>query len=354
VPTDSAAAFAPGRVNLIGEHTDYNHGLALAFAIAAGVTVRAHASAAAPSAPRRIRAEANDLGESDEFALGQPPATAGGWRAYVRGVVAELAAAGVELPATTLTIDGDVPRGAGLSSSAAFEVALCLALGALGRRTGGGWLERVEIARLCARVENDWVGAHTGLLDQLASLYGAPDAAVCIDFETLAVEPVPLALGDWRLVILDSGERHAHASSGYNERRAECAAACVQLGVESLRDASAGALSRLPQPLAMRAQHVLDENDRVRAAVGALHGGDLPALGALLNASHASQRDLFQVSTPAVEATVERLLHAGAAGARMVGGGFGGSVLGLLAPGVRVPPDAYGVRPGPGAHLLER
>ena len=377
MPPDRSAAFAPGRVNLIGEHTDYNEGLALPFAIAEGVTVTAHAAPAGSPEQDLVLAAARELDERDEFPLADPQ-PASGWRAFVRGIVAELARAGRPLVGACLEISGGPPRGAGLSSSAALEVALCLALSDLGsraahrtaagsgdtgddERTGGEGravqLPRIEIARLCARVENDWVGAHTGLLDQLASLYGQPDAALLIDFRTLHVEPVPLLLGDWRLVVLDSGERHKHASSGYNQRRDECARACQLLDVPSLRDAEADAdadaLERLPEPLRRRALHVISENQRVRDAVAALRANNLPALGALLDASHRSLRDDYEVSTPAVEATVKRLREAGASGARLVGGGFGGSVLGLFAPHTSYPRDAREVHPGPGAHLLE-
>ena len=164
---------------------------------------------------------------------------------------------------------------------------------------------------------------------------------------------MPLALGDWRLVVLDSGERHQLANSGYNQRRAECAQVCQLLGVKSLRDATAAAAERLPEPLRRRAEHVIGENQRVHDAVTALNADDLPALASLLNASHESLRDLYEVSTPAVEATRERLLGAGARGARLIGGGFGGSVLGLLEPGASPPAGARAVRPGPGAHLVE-
>ncbi|HEX5851850.1 MAG TPA: hypothetical protein VFY36_02040, partial [Solirubrobacteraceae bacterium] len=248
-----------------------------------------------------------------------------------------------------------------LSSSAALEVALCLALSELGRagsdtadRNGGlGGMDRLAVAELCARVENDWVGARTGLLDQLACLHGTPHGGMLIDFRTLHVEPVPLVLEDWHLVVLDSGERHAHASSGYNERRAECTRACELLGVDSLRDAGAEQLARLPPPLDRRAAHVIGENRRVRDAVFALQANDLPAVGQLLTASHASLRDLYEASTPAVDATVDRLMRVGAAGARVVGGGFGGSVLALFAPGVRWPAEAREVRPSAGARLLD-
>jgi galactokinase len=348
VQVERTAAFAPGRVNLIGEHTDYNDGLALPFAIAAGVTVSAEASG-----EDRIHALAADLGEEDNFAL-TDRSLAEGWRAFVRGTVAELAAAGVQPVGARLQISGDLPRGAGLSSSAALEVALCLALLALAGDPEGAAAAfgKPEIAQLCARVENDWVGARTGLLDQLASLFGEADAALCIDFRTLQVDPVPLRLGGWRLILLDTGERHANADSGYNQRRSECARACELLGISSLREADAEAVERLEDPYRRRARHVLSENDRVRAAVAALRGGDLAMLGGLLSASHRSQREDFDVSTPTVEATVDLLMDSGAAGARMVGGGFGGCVLGLFAPDASPPDGAIGVRPGPGAHLL--
>jgi len=361
VARERSAAFAPGRVNLIGEHTDYNLGLALPFAITEGVTVHAQAiepggQGGATSAQASIEAHARDLDEHDEFPLAAP-ARVEGWRAFVRGVVAELARAGFPLVGARLQISGQVPPGSGLSSSAALEVALCLALIELGStgppaRTRDG-LDRIALARLCARVENEWVGAQTGLLDQLACLYGAVDTALCIDFRSLEIQPVALELHGWRLAVLDSGERHAHASSGYNQRRAECAQACELLDVPSLREADECAIAVLPDPLRRRAAHVIGENRRVRQAVAALSAGDLPALGRLLDASHASLRDHYEVSTPAVEATVRRIRAAGAVGARLVGGGFGGIVLGLFAPGVSPPDGARGVRPGAGAHLLD-
>jgi galactokinase len=355
VPPDRCAAFAPGRVNLIGEHTDYNDGLALPFAIAEGVTVLAQTQLERAGCAARVEVFATDLSERDEFALSSP-LPAEGWRAFVRGAVAELARAGYPLVGARLQISADVPAGSGLSSSAALEVALCLALIALGWEPPGAAavedLDRIALARLCARVESDWVGAHTGLLDQLASLYGAPDTALCIDFRTLEIEPVPLQLDGWRLVVLDSGERHAHGASGYNERRAEAARACELLGVSSLRELGADPRALLPEPLGRRASHVYRENLRVREAVAALRRRDLPSVGELLSASHRSLRDCYEVSTPAVEAAVARLLDAGATGARLIGGGFGGSVLGLFAPGVHPPAGVREVRPGAGARLL--
>jgi galactokinase len=329
-------ARGPGRVNLIGEHTDYNDGLALPFAIDRGVTVTA-----TPIDGDRIEAHARDLGESDEFAIAAPPRT-DGWRAFVRGTVAELQAAGHEIGGTRLEIEGDLPHGSGLSSSAALEAALCLAL------TDNG--DRVELAKLCSRVENDWVGAETGLLDQLASLCGEPGHAIRIDFRTLELTPVPLELGDWTLVTLDSGAAHEHASGGYNERRAECRAACEHLGIETLRDATDP--DALPEPLNRRVRHVVTENARVDETVQALAARDLQKVGELLDASHASLRDDYEASVPEVEATVRALKEGGAAGARMVGGGFGGSVLALLPPGADLPTGALVVEPGLPARRL--
>jgi galactokinase len=335
-------AFGPGRVNLIGEHTDYNDGLALPFAIADGVTVRA-----ATLSDRRIDATALDLDEQDSFSLDEVE-PAEGWRAFVRGAVGELAGYGLALSGASLEIGGSVPRGAGLSSSAALEVALVLALLAVADVPEP---DRLELARLCSRVENDWVGAQTGLLDQIASLCGQSDRALRIDFRSLSVSPVALSLGEFRLVTLDSGEEHTHAGSGYNERRAQCAEAASELGLESLRDASLEMADRLSAPLSLRVRHVVSENERVGEAVAALEREDLEELGRLLDASHASLRDQYEVSTDAVEEAVARCKRAGALGARIMGGGFGGSVLALFPPDATPPAEAVEVRPGPGAKV---
>jgi galactokinase len=357
-------AFAPGRVNLVGEHTDYNGGLCLPFAIRRGVTV-----AADPLPGGAIEAHALDLAERDRFELGgamearvpgpreserpgdEPPAGRGagppGWRAFVRGAVAELSRAGIEVQPCRLEIEGDVPRGAGLSSSAALSVSLCLALCAVAGAEPPG---RIELARICSRIERDWCGAETGLLDQLASLFGERGRALRIDMRGPQIEPVPLELGDRVLAVVDSGAERSVAASGYNERREECRAACRALGVESLRDAESH--EGLPEPLGRRVRHVLSENERVDAAVAALAGGDLAGLGRLLDASHRSLRDDYEVSVPAVEETVKACKEAGALGARIMGGGFGGSVLALFPPGAEPPSGAERVEPGPGAALV--
>ncbi len=343
-PAVTVTAFAPGRVNIIGEHTDYNDGLALPFAISAGVTV----TAGVGSRPGAVSVHAADMSERDAFTL-IDPGHATGWRAFVRGAVIELQLAGYALTETELTITGNVPRGRGLSSSAALEVAVCLALlGVAGRPIG----DRVALARICSRVENEWVGARTGLLDQLASLLCSPGEALRIDFSTLECRDVPLELGGHRFIALDSGQKRSLSGSGYNDRRDECAQACRLLGIDSLRDATLEDVERLPVPLDRRVRHVVSENARVDRAVSALAAGDMAGLGELLDQSHASLRDDYEVSTDAVEATVSGLLEQGALGARIMGGGFGGSVLALLAPDAPLPEGAVDLPPGRSAELL--
>jgi galactokinase len=339
----SVQAFAPGRVNLIGEHTDYNDGLCLPFAIGRGISVTAE-----PADGPEIEAHALDLGESERFELERPESgSAPTWALFVRGAAAELRRAGVELRPCRLEIQGDLPRGAGLSSSAAVCVATCLALcGAAAAQPP----EPIALARLCSRVENDWTGAETGLLDQLAVLCGERGRAVRIDMRGPELRDVPLDLAGHLLATVDSGAERELAESGYNERRAECRAACAELGVESLRDATGA--DDLPEPLDRRVRHVLSENDRVDAAVAALEAGDLAELGHLLDASHRSLRDDYEVSVPEVERAVEACKAAGALGARIMGGGFGGSVLALFPPGAEPPAGAVRVEPGPAARLL--
>ncbi|GAC1316699.1 MAG: galactokinase [Thermoleophilaceae bacterium] len=384
---ESVVAFGPGRVNLIGEHTDYNDGLSLPFAIDRGVRVSAVANE-----DGGFVVDALDLGERDCFdvpdrgvqdcsdvpglgehdhsdvpVLGEPDHSdvpglgehdhsetrsvqaVRGWRAFVRGTVAELERAGYPLRPARIEITATVAGGSGLSSSAALEVALSLALLAL---AGHPDPDRLTLAKLCSRVENRWVEARTGLLDQIASLFGEPASALRIDFRTLEVRPVPVPASGWRFVTVSSGETHSLARSGYNERRAECERARELLALDSLRDAQVDDADRLPEPIRSRVLHVIGENARVEAMVSALEADDAVAAGRLLNDSHRSLRDLFDASTPAVEGTVERLRDVGAAGARMMGGGFGGVVLGLLPKGVAPPRGAQIVEPSAGGRLL--
>jgi galactokinase len=341
-------AFAPGRVNLIGEHTDYNNGLCLPFAAERGITV----SAVLLDSGGQIEARALDLSESDSFMLGHegdPSQAPEGWSRFVRGAASELRRAGIELRPCRLDFSGDLPAEAGLSSSAALSISLCLALCAI---AGVEAPEPVALARLCSRIENEWCGAETGLLDQLASLCGEEAHAVRIDMVGPKLRQIPLELDGYVLATLDSGASRSLAGSGYNARRDECRAACEQLGVDSLRQAEGSAAADLRDPLDRRVRHVLTENARVDATVQALEGGDLDELGRLLDASHASLRDDYEVSVPEVELTVEECKRAGALGARIMGGGFGGSVLALFAPKTELPERAIRVEPGPPARLL--
>jgi galactokinase len=341
-------AFAPGRVNLIGEQTDFNDGLSLPFAIGQGVRVTARPL----DRGRHVIAHATDLDATARLPLRpSEPNPRGLWSDYVRGALAELHGAGYELVPAELEITGDLARGGGLSSSAALESAIVLALLAVAGIPEPD--DRVPLAKLCSAVENRWVGARTGLLDQLTSLLGQPEYALRIDFRTLDIRTVPLRLDDWRLVVVPSGQtRRLARGSGYEQRRQECDDAKRTLGLETLRDATRADLARLPAPLNRRVRHVIEENERVDQATDALASGDLPALGALLNASHASLRDLYECSTDAVETAVARIIRHGATGARLMGGGFGGYVLALLPPEVEPPADATLVAPAPGAHLI--
>jgi galactokinase len=203
---------------------------------------------------------------------------------------------------------------------------------------------------MCSRVESEWAGQETGLLDQLASLLGEEGRALRLDMRTLEARPVELDLHGHVLAVLDSGAPRSLAASGYNERREESRRALELLGLESLRDADD--TSGLPPPLDARLRHVISENERVDAAVAALESGNLAELGALLNASHASLRDDYEVSVPEVERAVAVCMDAGALGARIMGGGFGGSVLALFPPSAALPDGAISVRAGRGARLL--
>jgi galactokinase len=318
-------AFAPGRVNVVGEHTDYNDGLCLPFAVDLGVTVTA------------------ELRDGDEVvAPGLPDDDP-----YLRGAVEELRRAGVELPGCTIEVTSDLPQEAGLSSSAALCIGLVLALQDIGG--ADAWAPK-ELAKLCQRIENEYTGVETGLLDQLASILGEEGRAVRLDMRALEWRPVDVRLGGHVLAVLDSGSSRSLAESGYNERREECRRAAELLGVSSLRDATDG--SGLPDPLDRRVRHVITENKRVDQAVRALEAGDAPALGELLDASHRSLRDDYEVSVPEVERTVDACKDAGALGARIMGGGFGGSVLALFSRAAALPKGAVTVSPGPGARLL--
>jgi galactokinase len=317
---------APGRVNLIGEHTDYNLGFALPIALAERTVVTF-----APDTGDVLRVSSAD--EADEIVVPRTtaPGAITGWGAYVAGVVWALRTAGHAVPGGELSITSDVPMGSGLSSSAALE---CAVLGAL-TRVAGVELDRIEMARIAQRAENEYVGAPTGLMDQLASLCGAPRRALLMDFQSVAVQEVPFdpdAAG-LALLLIDSCAPHRHAGGEYAARRASCERAAAALDVASLRDAQQwglDALDRIPDATdRRRARHVFTENARVLDTVAALRADDLRAVGTLLTASHASMRDDFEITTPQLDLIAESAIAAGALGARMTGGGFGGCVIAL-------------------------
>jgi galactokinase len=320
---------APGRVNLIGEHTDYNDGFVLPCAIDYETLV-----AAAPRDDMRLRVVAADCAEaSDEFRLDAPIAALPGasWANYVRGVVALLQQRGVHLRGAELAIAGNVPQGAGLSSSAALEVAVLQALNSL----HGLALDATEIAQLAQRAENDFVGCHCGIMDQLVSARGRAGHALLIDCRSLETTPVPLPEG-LAVMIVHSRVARGLVDSAYNERRAQCEAAARHFGVEALRDVSAAQLeagARGLDPLVLRrARHVVSEIQRTLDAADALAAGDLARLGRLMTASHASMRDDFEITVPAIDRLVEIAQDTigDEGGARMTGGGFGGCIVALL------------------------
>jgi galactokinase len=321
----AVVASAPGRVNLLGEHTDYNEGFVLPVALPLRTTV-----ALAPRADDRVCVGSSNLtGNSPRtYRLGEE-IPGGGWLDYVQGVTARLRAEGHSLPGLDVWIASDLPLGSGLASSAALLVALLRAL----RAALALPLDDLALARLAQRVENAFVGARVGIMDQLAASLGESGSALFLDTRALRWEriPLPRQLG---LVVLDSGVAHQHAAGDYNTRRAECERACALLGVTALRDIALADLPRvaaLPSPLRERARHVVTENARVLEAVAALRAGDLPRLGALCRALHASQRDDYAVSLPAIDRLVALAeAEPGVYGARLTGGGFGGAILVLV------------------------
>jgi len=329
----SATARAPGRVNLIGDHTDYNGGLCLPFAIGPATT-----TAARPRGDDRLRIRSTAFqdiwtGHLADLTL-ERRTTMPDWVRYVAGVLWAAVEEGWPLPGLDLVIDSELPRGAGLASSAALECSVALAVGAVvDRPLDPG--SRQPLAELCRRAETEFAGAPTGGMDQLVSLLGKPDHALLIDFTDTSVRPVPLALREAGLVVLvtDTGSAHALADteSGYARRRAECEAAATALGLPRIGLAWPDDLSRLDDDVQRaRARHVLSESARVEDTIAAVAAGDWDAVGAILLSSHASLRGDYAASTPALDLAVETAVEAGALGARLTGGGFGGSAIALV------------------------
>jgi len=322
--------WAPGRVNLIGEHTDYNDGYVLPLALPQGIIAAARLSRA-PTLRVRSRQES---GGAEIPLAAITPQSVDGWFAYIAGVAWAFRQSGRDIPGLDMVIDSDLPTGAGLSSSAALECAVAMAWNDLTPLD----LSRHELAAIARRAENDVVGAPTGVMDQIASLYGKNDRLVFLDTRSMAVSHVPfdLSTAGLALLVIDSRAPHALVDSEYAERRKICALAAKQLGVPALRDIPFenldNALAGLSDELMRRrVRHVVSEDQRVLDTVARLETGhDLRQIGPILAASHVSMRDDFNITVPQIDLAVVAALDAGAFGARMTGGGFGGSVVALV------------------------
>ncbi len=315
---------APGRVNLMGEHLDYNGGPVLPIAIDRRTTVVAKVRGDAEIC---VTSEQED--EPVRFRVRTEPGDVSGWASYVAGVFWALGEAGWVLPGADLSVSSDVPRGAGLSSSAALECAVAMAL----RDLAGLDIDDVALALLAQRAENDYVGVPSGAMDQLASLCGEAGHAVLIETTRPTVELVPAT---WErdgvaLLVIDTGVSHALGDGEYKRRRRQCEQAASALGLAKLAEATDAEVVRLDDPvLRRRASHVVSEVARVSTTAQAVGDSEWATVGELFTASHASLRDDFEVSSPELDAAVAAALEAGALGARMTGGGFGGSAIALV------------------------
>ena len=318
-------ARAPGRLNLIGEHVDYNEGFVLPVAIDRDVVV-----VAAPRPDSELHVLAVNHGETDRFTPLERFPRGAGWTSYVRGVARLLSDTGVKLPGATLAIAGDVPEGAGLSSSAALEVAVARALLALAQRT----LPDLQLVELCHRAESEYAGVTCGIMDQFIVVFGAADRALFLDCRHLEYAHLPIP-GEYRLIATDSGQRRDLRSSAYNDRVRESHEAARLLGVRSLRDVDphefASRERELPELLRRRARHVVSEIRRTRLAARALERDDVAHVGFLMRESHQSLREDYEVSTPELDVLVGVAgLVPGVAGSRLSGAGFGGCVISLV------------------------
>lgn len=311
-------ATAPGRVNLIGEHTDYNDGFVLPMALPFATSI-----AAAPSGSDRVAVESAGYGTCS-FRAGEVPADLPDWARYVAGVGSILAEEGHHVAGWNGSIDTDIPMGASLSSSAALEVAAGLAF----TTAAGATIPRTELALICQRVENEVMGYQTGIMDQLISATAVDGHASLIDCRSLDATPAPLPAS---VLVIDTLSRRRLVDSEYDLRRASCERAAKALGVAKLRDATIDQLEAIADPTdRRRAQHVIEENQRTLDAADAMLDGDAPRLGELMDASHNSLRDLYEVSGPELDAAVDILRDIdGCLGARMTGGGFAGCCVAL-------------------------
>jgi galactokinase len=322
---------APGRVNLIGEHTDYNDGFALPAAIDLELRI-----ALVPSADSRVEITLAETGERGAFDLEAIGPAGGTWLDYVAGTAWSLRQAGVAIRGFRGVLASTLPTSAGLSSSAALELASAWAL----TEPPGGGLDGMALARICQRAENRYVGVNCGLMDQAAEALGVSGSAILLDCRTLAWRPVPLPLDRCTIVVCDTGSPRRLGASQYNARRAQCEAAVEILAasdpsIRALRDVTPGMLasirSRLDEETFRRCEHVVREDERVLLTVAALEAGDLATVGRCLVESHRSLRDLYEVSSPELDAMVEiALATPGVLGSRMTGAGFGGSTVTLV------------------------
>ena len=320
--------WAPGRVNLIGEHTDYNDGFVLPVAIERGTVV-----AAAARQDSLVRVHSMNTASSIEIDLDRPgPARRGTWNDYVEGVAQALRERGVRVGGADMVLESDVPAGAGLSSSASLEIATGLALATV----SGADVDRVALALAGQAAEHRWVGTQCGIMDQFIASLGRARHALLIDCRSL--EPTYVPLDDTRaaVVVCDSRVKHELASSAYNERRDECTRGAAILGARALRDVTPEAFAaneaKLPEPVRRRCRHVVTEDARTLAAVDALRAGNLDEVGRLMLASHRSLRDDYEVSCAELDALVDAAMEVpGVFGARMTGGGFGGCTVSLVA-----------------------
>jgi galactokinase len=313
---------APGRVNLIGEHVDYNDGLCLPFALP-------HVTTARVDRREGSEVEVRSAGRTETFAVDCAPDEVEGWAAYVAGVVWALRQEGLDVPGLAIEVSSDVPVGAGLSSSAALE---CAVAGAVVDASGAGELELITLATVARRAENDFVGVPTGPMDQLASVLGEAGAAVLIDCRDLSARTVPLDVqaSGLELLVINTMADHELVGGEYAERRRQCDQARDLLGLASMRDATESDLERIDDPvIRRRAHHVVTEIARVEDVVDVLDAGRVSDIGGFLTASHLSLRDDFEVSCAELDVAVDEALAAGALGARMTGGGFGGCAIAL-------------------------
>lgn len=324
-------ASAPGRINLVGGHTDYNDGLVLPVAIDRRTAVAAH-----PRDDDVVRVHSLAFGETATATLNMPRPDGAAWADYVRGVVDELEADGLASPGADLVIASDVPVGGGLASSAALTVATAFGLVAMGG--GDPTTARRSIANCCLRAETDYVGVPCGPMDPVTAACGRADATLLLDCRSGELEYLPLDR-DVAIIVVDSTVTHDLAESAYAQRRRACERGVQRLatrldGVEALRDVSIPSFeehaSVLPEPVRSRCRHVVHEIDRVRTAATALRRGDVVTVGEQMTASHSSLRDEYGVSCPALERLVDRLDRPGVYGARLTGAGFGGCVVALV------------------------